>query len=182
MARNHVLLGDQLCSLCDGTIKDWENPYVTSQTLLKTGWCSWCITHSIHELDTSNILRRNCYKCLQCNNKTLECFTCRKDMSRAGIMWNDNLCALCYGENKYSQTSSSWEALKEKRDIICNQHRSLERIIAELQRESKYREKAREQGVERPFLLLVSMEPLGRNQISCQLGWTIFTQGKILFL
>merc|ERR1712137_230209 len=166
--------GDQFCLRCNGTIQEWSRPFETGKSLLKVGWCSWCITNSIHELESDNIVRRNYYKCLQCNNRTLECIKCPA-MARGGFMWNDKLCCVCKGEDKRKAKAPTWETMKTKRDAICRQ-RDLERVVAELQRESVYREKANKEGVLRPFLLLVSMPPMLRNQISCQLGWSIFAE------
>merc|ERR1712137_444361 len=171
--------GDQFCLRCNGTIQEWSRPFETGKSLLKVGWCSWCITNSIHELESDNIVRRNYYKCLQCNNRTLECIKCPA-MARGGFMWNDKLCCVCKGEDKRKAKAPTWETMKTKRDAICRQ-RDLERVVAELQRESVYREKANKEGVLRPFLLLVSMPPMLRNQISCQLGWSIFAEGNIYF-
>lgn len=56
------------------------------------------------------------------------------------------------------------------------QQRSPDRIKAELARESKYRDKSKAEGLLRPFLLLVAMPPIFRNQVASNLGWTIFTQ------
>merc|ERR1712130_182246 len=135
MARNHASLGDRTCALCDGTIQDWDRPYETSERLLTTGWCSWCITHSIHELKNNKMMRRDRYRCLQCNNDTLKCYQC-SNLARCGLLWNDSLCVRCNGEGEGKAANPSWEALNAKRDRICAQQRDLDRVMAELERQS----------------------------------------------
>ncbi len=47
---------------------------------------------------------------------------------------------------------------------------------AQLSRSSEFSERARKSGVVRPFLYLVSMDPMMRNQVASQLGWSLYSQ------
>jgi hypothetical protein len=40
-------------------------------------YCSWCFQKTTHTLYEKNYLRRNVYKCSNCNNYTLECRVCK---------------------------------------------------------------------------------------------------------
>eukprot|EP00012_Vannella_robusta_P012510 CAMPEP_0206206028 /NCGR_PEP_ID=MMETSP0166-20121206/14632_1 /ASSEMBLY_ACC=CAM_ASM_000260 /TAXON_ID=95228 /ORGANISM="Vannella robusta, Strain DIVA3 518/3/11/1/6" /LENGTH=415 /DNA_ID=CAMNT_0053626281 /DNA_START=571 /DNA_END=1818 /DNA_ORIENTATION=- len=97
-------------------------------------------------------------------------------MARAGTLWNDNLCSKCFGTFDRKLDISTWEYFQERRDVIVKQQRDPGRVKAELRRQSKYRDQAKEQGVERPFLLLVSMPPFTRNAIAASLGFALFLE------
>lgn len=171
MSRMHAVLSDQLCAKCSGTIGDWLDPHGTSKILARLGWCSWCVEYTSHQLEQSNTLRRNYYTCNTCTSRTLPCVNCPSGMACGGATWNDNLCAYCSNVT----TNFDWKELKQKKDTIMRQQRTHGRVMAELNRYSEHRDQAKAQGMERPFLLLVSMSPSMRNQVACILGWTIIT-------
>jgi len=91
-------------------------------------------------------------------------------MTRGGVTWDDSLCAHCSREIKVE-----WEDIVRTKQTVMNQQRSKERVLYELQRNSNYREMALKQGMIRPFLLLVAMPPVFRNQVACSLGWSTYT-------
>ena len=103
------------------------------------------------------------------------------NMARAGSLWNDNFCSRCFGEIDRKLDISSWEYFQERRDTIVKQQRDTSRVLAELKRQSKYRDDVIKNGLERPFLLLVSMSPFLRNQIAANLGFCLFIEGKFCY-
>jgi len=91
-------------------------------------------------------------------------------MTRGGIAWDDKFCARCSNE-----TGKGWEEFRERMQSVM-QKRDIEKVKADLTRHSKERDKAMKGGLIRPFLLLVAMPAVFRNQVASCLGWTIFTQ------
>jgi len=160
---------DELCYHCDGTVEDWNS--VDYSKLRLRGWCSWCFEPSNHKLEQRNVVRRNVYICESCTLRTLPCTKCSEGMTRGGVAWDDSWCASCSGETK-----EGWTVLKQRKDEVIAMQRDKDKVIAELKRESVFIEKAKKNGVLRPFLLLVAMAPIFRNQVSSFLGWSIFTK------
>ena len=112
-------------------------------------------------------------------------------MARAGHYWDDSLCIKCYNSSKLSKSfffgggekeilESFWKNLKEKKENYFSTNRyNTEFVKSQLMKSSEYRDKADEQGVIRPFLLIVSMRPETRSQIANELGWSLLNE-KIL--
>jgi len=94
-------------------------------------------------------------------------------MARGAVGWDDSLCAHCGRDIKVG-----WEEIAARKNCVVSQYRNKGQVISELSRPSKYREKAWKQGVIRPFLLLVAMPPIFRNQVACSLGWSTFTSAS----
>eukprot|EP00732_Lithocolla_globosa_P003829 Lithocolla_globosa_v1_NODE_3234_length_1726_cov_6.654099.p1 type:complete len:544 gc:universal NODE_3234_length_1726_cov_6.654099:1650-19(-) len=175
LARGDSSYDDQLCLLCDGTILRWGDPdHCEEKIFLKDKWCSWCLEKCNHRLERTKVLQRHVYECTNCNMRTLFCAPCGEAMCRGGTGWDDDLCEICdlHNANKKSET---WESFVEKRDLIYQQ-REIERVKAELERESDYSKNSFQQGIIRPFFLLVSMHPIIRNRVANYLGFSILTQ------
>jgi len=174
MTRGSEADQDRSCSKCDNTIKDWEEAKAEQENkiLKRVGWCSWCFDKTDHIIDRRNRVKRNVYNCEACSLRTLPCMMCEEGMTRGGPSWDDSICSQCTRETG----KGGWTELKERKDSLLKQLRNKERIEAELQRQSKYRTAAVEAGLLRPFLLLVAMPAIFRNQVACFLGWTIFTE------
>jgi len=66
--------------------------------------------------------------------------------------------------------------LRQQKLIIFATECTKEHIVAELKRDSRWRRRAVEQGMLRPFLLLVSMSPSVRLQVASLLGWAYVTE------
>jgi hypothetical protein len=160
------------CILCNGTITDWDS--IPPETLKCKGWCSWCFENGLHTLSKKKTLTKHIYSCDTCNNKTKKCSKCKDGMAREGSFWKGQHCAICAAE-----TGGTWEEFKAKRDAMVQQ-RDLNKVKEDLSRNSEYRTKAMDQGVIRPFLLLVAMPIVFRNQVCSLLGWPLLTSSMTL--
>lgn len=171
MARGHAGTDDERCFTCNGSIESWSlGAEMAKARTQRTGWCSWCFEHSVHDLEEKNVLRRNVYTCDNCFGRTLGCMKCDDAMTRGGPGWDDNFCEKCLG------TVQSWSAAKRRRDEIIDIAWGSDEILAQLRRSSAESRAANEAGMIRPFLFLVSMDPVMRNQVASQLGWSLYTK------
>jgi hypothetical protein len=69
--------------------------------------------------------------------------------------------------------SWDWLYLKEKKDEVFNPERYTHaRVMTLLCLASPFKEKAFNEGMIRPFLILVAMRPAKRNRVSNELGWS----------
>lgn len=171
MARGHAGIDDERCAKCDGTIDDWnvERKMARKKTA-RRGWCSWCFERCDHVLEEKNTTRRDVYHCDNCLARSLSCMKCKEGMTRGGPGWDDNLCERCFG------AVSDWGAAKRKRDEILEQEWGAEQMRAQLGRSSEAKSAALAAGMIRPFLYLVSMDPVMRNQVASALGWSLYAQ------
>eukprot|EP01103_Thecamoeba_quadrilineata_P014265 TRINITY_DN419_c3_g1_i1.p1 TRINITY_DN419_c3_g1~~TRINITY_DN419_c3_g1_i1.p1 ORF type:complete len:648 (-),score=139.36 TRINITY_DN419_c3_g1_i1:7-1917(-) len=167
MVRSIGALTDLLCVKCQGRITTWEKPDL-SVTKLKS-WCSWCISDTTHELAQLNKLSRDLFICSECKGPGLPC-SCKLAMCKTGPLFNDSQCLVCS-----SWSPITWAELQTRKEALIGQ-RSVERVMAELERESAERLESIEIGMIRPFLILVAMQPMFRCQISNLLGLSLFTQ------
>jgi hypothetical protein len=197
--------GDDLfCLKCSRLVPSWDNPEANRRRLTHSGWCSWCFENTTHNLEERHLLTRDVYSCQNCGCRTLKCTLCEMGMTRGGRFWDDKFCANCGGEiavvklreqKRQQQTTttaapggqtsepqvetmaSNWEFLKKRKDLLVYQHlnRTYDSIKDELYRNSSYKHMAVQYGMLRPFLLLVSMSPILRNQVANLLGWSTLT-------
>eukprot|EP00013_Stygamoeba_regulata_P007318 CAMPEP_0177631654 /NCGR_PEP_ID=MMETSP0447-20121125/1865_1 /TAXON_ID=0 /ORGANISM="Stygamoeba regulata, Strain BSH-02190019" /LENGTH=664 /DNA_ID=CAMNT_0019133153 /DNA_START=22 /DNA_END=2016 /DNA_ORIENTATION=+ len=167
-ARGYSAGDDQLCYSCNGAIATWEGAAkgIGTQT---TGWCSWCMQrckHVLEERPLFSTVRRNVYLCTSCMSRTLCCVWCKDGMARGTSSIDDFRCLRC-------SRGLPWESMQDERDFIfCHWNR--ERLTAELERRSEYRDLAQQHGMVRPFLLLVSMPFFQRCKVANFLGWSLF--------
>lgn len=150
---------DKLCVVCDGTFKDWEGALTT--WVGQSGWCSWCISQSKHELTQKSLLFGKTYRCLNCQNPTVECKKCKgAAMARS----TDKQCVSC-------TRNRDWEALQTEKQVAFKaENWSASKGIEEMTRLSNEKKLAWGIGHIRPFLLLVSMRPALRSQVASCLG------------
>lgn len=69
----------------------------------KHGWCSWCFKEGEHlKVSNGGPLGRKHWKCDNCLNKTVKCYSCKKGMAKGHIGRFDNeiRCAKCQGTIK----------------------------------------------------------------------------------
>lgn len=171
MARGHATIDDERCVLCDGTITSWEaSQQELKERTSRQGWCSWCFERCDHVLEEKNLVRRNTYTCDNCLGRTLPCFKCDDAMTRGGPGWDDNLCECCFG------AVDDWAAARARRDGVTNTPWTIDDIRTQLSRRTEHYQSAMDAGVIRPFLYLVSMDPVMRNQVASQLGWSLYAQ------
>jgi hypothetical protein len=164
---------DKMCAQCSNAIKNWEAARLESENTAwkRDAWCSWCFEKTSHSMETKKFVRRTPYTCSGCSFKTVPCNSCAIGMARGGMKWDDSVCAMCSHDAKMS-----WESLKEKKDAILNKPRTKEMVDLDLKRDSKYKKEVEKKGLLRPFMLLVAMPPIFRNQAACFLGWTMITE------
>jgi len=162
-ARKQASWAEEQCAKCDGTIKDWND----DTKLAVKGYCSWCCEQCSHTMIQKR-LRRTLYECESCRCSTVVCSKCSTNLARAGALYDSWHCLGCQQE--------SWDVIVDRRDTLFAQQSNRDRMIAELSRSSKWRDQAITGGVERPFLLLVSMPGFSRNQAASFLGFCMLTQ------
>lgn len=165
-----VLYSTTKCSKCLGEIKFWEDVEINRASKQTRGWCSWCIELTTHDFEEASAvghvdLMRHVYRCQECRARTLKCFECSVGMCQGTELWDDKKCAGCGGVN--------WEALRELKNVAFNRPRTHQIIKMQLSKPSEYRAKAYENGMLRPFLLLVSMTPRARFQVAASMGWSL---------
>ena len=134
------------------------------------GWCSWCLHKTKHSLEQKNILARDAYICEECGQRTLTCRSCGEAMTCGGPGWDDEWCAKCDGKVE------NWHLSELKVDAALAEPREMADVRNLLASYSQYRRLAMESGNIRPFLFLVSMDPAGRNEVACRLGWSTYTR------
>ena len=185
-AKHHENWADELCSVCSRQLKSWEDSLSQSTASSKHAWCSWCIEETEHRLDQSSLLFSSKFHCVSCAGVTLVCITCKQDMARAGSSWSDSFCVKCYDGffNKKSNNSKQphedfWQTLQKlKLSYFASSRYNLKYVQAQLEKTSIFRENAFNQGLIRPFLLLVSLKPEVRCQIANELGWSLLTESQ----
>jgi len=160
------------CLLCAGLISKWNCGKEEMDERSLKRWCSFCISEAKHKLVETG-LKRDIYECTMCNGRTLQCSKCSTAMTRGGVLWDDELCCICF--KPPLATVKTWDDLNLRRETVFLQ-RNRSRVEAELSRPSQEKEWARLHGVIRPFLLLVAMPAAFRSQISNALGWSIFVE------
>jgi len=120
----------------------------------------------------------------------VKCKKCNEAMCRSYPLVADLHCAACQAGNErnWEDLSNIKEAFFMQRsrftideslggsDIANLLFMSRDRVIAELERESEFKEKAQASGMIRPFLLLVAMPPFLRCQVCNALGLPLFNQ------
>eukprot|EP01114_Cavostelium_apophysatum_P008987 TRINITY_DN22059_c0_g1_i1.p1 TRINITY_DN22059_c0_g1~~TRINITY_DN22059_c0_g1_i1.p1 ORF type:complete len:599 (-),score=120.78 TRINITY_DN22059_c0_g1_i1:62-1858(-) len=168
----NFVVSKQLCAKCIGSVRDWNDITTNQEHGKRDGWCSWCIENCKHILEEPNFMRRCVYSCEFCNMRTLPCTRCKVGMTKGGSMWDDTFCAACSLVHK----KYTWEEMSAKRNATLQKERNKDAIIADLTRDTPFKRKAHKEGLLRPFLLLVAMPPIFRNQAASSLGWTLFTE------
>ena len=170
--RGHPTYDDEKCAKCDGTIDSWSRgAEKLQQKVARKGWCSWCLENGPHLLEQKNSIRRDIYHCDFCLGRTLPYMSCDTGMTRGGPGWDDNRCGECSGD------VDDWKkAHQHREEVLVKTPWSVDVAREQLERNSRFRSKALEAGMIRPFLYLVSMDPFMRQQTATQLGWSIFTQ------
>lgn len=169
-ARGHGTYDDERCIVCDGTVSGWENYEQFKGATSRVGWCSWCFDQNTHQLEQVNKVRRSVYACDGCGARTLPCSGCQDGMSRGGLGWDDQHCALC------DKDVRDWDGFKRRKDEYISRPYSVEDIRHQLALETEERSLALNVGMIRPFLLLVSMDYATRNQIASVLGFSLYNQ------
>lgn len=184
--RAYSFMPDRHCLECSGVITDWDDPLGSTEQpdlLKQVAWCSWCIEKTDHKLDEMATIGRNKYSCTGCGMGTVECKTksCEDGMAKTGATTNDDFCIKCEvvvlkraGCPALSD-SLDWETMRKKKLAIVEKNSGLEVAKREIRRESNIRDAMKEEGLERPFLLLCSMAPEMRNVVACSLGFSLYT-------
>ncbi|KAL6068421.1 Transcription initiation factor TFIID subunit 1 [Balamuthia mandrillaris] len=165
MARDGAL-GGGACLKHAKLLKDWGSVEDNKKSLQREAWCSWCSEHCTHTLVAKNKIKRNEYTCDTCTSPTMGCIKCKDGMSRSGP--SNPHCIQCKGKNK-------WEELLQRKYEAFGRDNDIEYIRKELERESEHRAKALEDGLIRPFLLLVSMHPAARCMTAAALEINMFS-------
>ena len=97
----------------------------------KCGYCSWCFKKTLHQLQETNVLRRNVYRCESCGGRTLICRapSCQ-EMARGTEKWDNEFCAAHGGKIRgFRRLSMKLEKIEDyerlfKREVV-NLKRSL---------------------------------------------------------
>eukprot|EP01135_Chromosphaera_perkinsii_P012336 Nk52_evm4s2640 gene=Nk52_evmTU4s2640 len=158
------------CLKCMGYINSWESSS-GKESLDRHSWCSCCLEKSVHSLVTKNLIRRDEYVCTSCSNSTMPCFKCKDNMTKKGP--KHLKCVTCKLSEK--DREMKFEMLLERKHKVYEMANEKSFIVSELERESEYKEKARNANVIRPFLLLVSMHPAARNSVGIRLGMQLLS-------
>ena len=120
---------------------------------------------------------------------TVECKTksCEDGMAKTGETTNDDFCIKCEAVVLKKEGcpalsgSLDWDTMRTKKLAVVETNSGLEAAKREISRESNIRDEMKEQGLERPFLLLCSMAPEMRNVVACSLGFSLYSCRKPLF-
>lgn len=114
---------------------------------------------------------------------TVECKTktCEDGMAKTGETTNDDFCIKCEAVVLKKEGcpalsgSLDWETMRTKKLAVIEKNSGLEAAKREICRESNVRDAMKEEGMERPFLLLCSMAPEMRNVVACSLGFSLYS-------
>lgn len=87
---------------------------------IEEGYCSHCFQLAHHTLEEQNYLRRNVYKCSNCNRKVVQCRVCR-NMATTGTAWDSEFCA------EHDGTIANFNTLAEPLDDLANYPRLFKR-------------------------------------------------------
>eukprot|EP00668_Euglena_longa_P046514 GGOE01062199.1.p1 GENE.GGOE01062199.1~~GGOE01062199.1.p1 ORF type:complete len:797 (+),score=65.00 GGOE01062199.1:131-2392(+) len=172
MAKGHETWDDELCAKCNRAIRDWGVDVVHQQC---QAWCSWCLENASHVLVQRNLMSRNVFKCAQCRGRTIPCIRCPDGMGRVAVGTTDLQCVKCC-QPKSGRAFAAWESIARhvhNQFMICRAHNM--DLHSVLMAPSSYRRKAFAQGLIRPFLLLVTMDPALRLSCAHLLGWSYAT-------
>ena len=90
-------------------------------------------------------------------------------MATCGILVDSKLCIYCKKEQKLKY-EEFWIELYKKKKFFFKDKQYAEAFKINMRKQSEYREKAYQEGMLRPFLLLVSMPPSFRLKIANSIG------------
>mmetsp|Transcript_12450 Transcript_12450/g.15519 ORF Transcript_12450/g.15519 Transcript_12450/m.15519 type:complete len:519 (+) Transcript_12450:226-1782(+) len=153
-----------LCFACCDLVS-WDDPQAARDSVTIHGWCPWCVnqteqTLKVHFKSTNNT-SGDIFQCSQCSQEIKPC-PCKRSSIIASS--KKSKCKPC----QESRGERMWQDIQTKFTQLCNSY-SLELGKQEMQRKSKYQEKALNAGLIRPFLLLVSMDPRMRSATAFKL-------------
>eukprot|EP00003_Mantamonas_plastica_P025460 TRINITY_DN4_c0_g1_i12.p1 TRINITY_DN4_c0_g1~~TRINITY_DN4_c0_g1_i12.p1 ORF type:complete len:660 (+),score=170.60 TRINITY_DN4_c0_g1_i12:2099-4078(+) len=89
---------DMVCALCLFLCRSTQLSSTFIQPPKMDAYCSWCLSHTHHELLKENWVSRNLHRC-ECGKETVKCMKCTKGMARSP----DMMCYSCDG------TIPSWD-------------------------------------------------------------------------
>ena len=165
MARIGGTSSTSKCFECFGLIASWD-PEQNERDTSRTAWCPWCITVSPLVLkEVFKGKRKDVYTCTLCTMESLSCTNCKTTTVKNRSTLPTFSCYLC----KHKKTEDYWLSLQEKFKGQLQQYEEEGFIEAQLERESSYRQRALEEGLIKPFLLLVSMHPEMRAAVAYKL-------------
>ena len=164
MARLGGLNSTSKCFQCCGLIEANQTPEESLQQTSKISWCPFCITFSTHQLKEHFYVRKDIYECGKCGMETSKCNSCDISMTKSSSL--PSRCSLCKHNHR---DESYWINLQAKYNDRIRIYEEEGFVRSELNRRSKERTKAREAGLIKPFLLLVSMHPDMRSKVAFQL-------------
>ena len=167
-ARKQAAYAEQLCLKCDGTLKSWDTAEEEKEEklVIRDKWCSWCVEQGSHDHHQWKAGGRTVYKCRNCSRFLVRCSRCDVGLTKRTKIWKDLECLSCV-------MGVLWSTLKEKKDAYYKGEYNVRELLEKM---SPERRKARKEGLERPFLLLVSMRPEMRVNMAAMLDLTIVTQ------
>lgn len=87
---------------------------------VRNAYCSWCMAKTDHKLQEQNYLRRNVYRCLSCNERTVECRYC-SNMAKGDPKWDHETCA------EHDHSIASFEKLEMRLERLEDYEAFLER-------------------------------------------------------
>jgi hypothetical protein len=175
---SHYARPDARCCVCDGTVPDWSDPERNKLEVTLERWCSWCIEFTEHRLEkhrSMTLIRRDIYSCDACHLKTVPCVGNRCDklgMARGGTLRNDRLCAICSSK----KPDLTWNGIYRLKVQTFEYVRTRESVQESLRRPSVYKTSACRAGMQRPFLLLISMSPALRMKTAASLSLLLISQ------
>ena len=186
MARGSSTWDDDYCYICSGHIEIDDNGKINvsnEKIISDERYCSWCCKKSKYMFIEKNLaLRRDIYACSECGNRTLVCIKCDIAMAQGGT-WDNFLCSACYLNNKgiFKQESYNWDIWKANVQRFYELGNSISPDIL-LNFNSIEKEIAASKGMLRPFLCIISMEPMQLIKLSGLLGISFFTISMLEWL
>ena len=128
---------DENCIICQKLFPNWET--ATKMRVIKQErWCSWCVEISEHQLIQKNSYTRDICFCCSCNNQTICCMKCMRDMAKFSSFFNVStfLCSYCYNQvtqKKVQDSFTFWQNLQLKRNLVLDPERwKIEQINSQL--------------------------------------------------
>ena len=89
--------GEDKCFKCEGLITDWTEPDNASKFQMFRS-CSWCFTECAHDLVARHSVRRDTYKCSNCQMETARCRAgCEGMVRAASFLSTESICVACEG-------------------------------------------------------------------------------------
>ena len=142
------------CFKCCKIIKNWGDEE-NIKLITKSAFCPWCCKLTDHELkEHFKKGRKDIYSCHNCTMETKSCGNC--DTSMVAEISFSSKCSCC---KKKALPEDYWGQFRIKFETAVEEYQEPGYVERQLERKSDYYIKAKQNGLLRPFLLLVTMHP-----------------------